>query len=89
MQILPLRVRPVPLIQQLNAQADDWRSAELARARKAIAKGDDLDAVLDALSRGLTQKMLHGAMAELHANDTEARERARGAIEQFFLRSSR
>ena len=29
------------------------------------------------------------AMAELHANDTEARERARGAIEQFFLRSGR
>jgi glutamyl-tRNA reductase len=41
------------------------------------------------MARGLTQKMLHGAMAELHANDTEARERARGAIEQFFLRSSR
>ena len=79
----------VPLIQQLNAQADDWRSAELARARKAIAKGDDLDAVLDALSRGLTQKMLHGAMAELHAGDADARERARHAIEHFFLRGNR
>ena len=79
----------VPLIQQLNAQADDWRSAELARARKAIAKGDDVDAVLDALSRGLTQKMLHGAMAELHAGDTDARERARHAIEHFFLRGNR
>ena len=79
----------VPLIQQLNAQADDWRSAELARARKSLAKGDDVDAVLDALSRGLTQKMLHGAMAELHAGDAEARERARHAIEHFFLRGNR
>jgi glutamyl-tRNA reductase len=79
----------VPLIQQLNAQADDWRSAELARARKAIAKGDDVDAVLDALSRGLTQKMLHGAMAELHTGDAESRERARHAIEHFFLRGNR
>jgi len=79
----------VPLIQQLNAQAEDWRSVELARARKAIAKGDDVDTVLDALSRGLTQKMLHGAMAELHAGDTEARERARHAIEHFFLRGNR
>jgi len=79
----------VPLIQQLNAQADDWRSAELARARKAIAKGDDVDGVLEALSRGLTQKMLHGAMAELHAGDSASRERARHAIEHFFLRSNR
>ena len=79
----------VPLIQQLNAQAEDWRNAELARARKALAKGDDLEAVLDSLSRGLTQKMLHGAMAELHAGDAQARERARMAIEHFFLRGNR
>ena len=79
----------VPLIQQLNAQAEDWRSTELARARKAIAKGDDVDVVLEALSRGLTQKMLHGAMAELHAGDAESRERARHAIEHFFLRGNR
>jgi glutamyl-tRNA reductase len=79
----------VPLIQQLNAQSEDWRSAELARARKAIAKGDDVDVVLESLSRGLTQKMLHGAMAELHAGDAESRERARHAIEHFFLRGNR
>lgn len=76
----------VPLIQQLNAQAEDWRSAELARARKSLAKGDDVDAVLETLSRALTQKMLHGAMAELHAGDAESREQARHAIEHFFLR---
>ncbi len=77
----------VPLIQQLNAQTDEWRDAELARARKLLAKGDDVEAVLEALSRGLTQKMLHGAMTELHAGDVESREHARQAIERFFLRS--
>jgi glutamyl-tRNA reductase len=76
----------VPLIQQLNAQADAWRATELARARKALAKGDNVDAVLEALSRGLTQKMLHGAMAELHAGDAQTRERASSAIQHFFLR---
>jgi glutamyl-tRNA reductase len=76
----------VPLIQQLNAQTEDWRHAELARARKLLAKGDDVEAVLEALSRGLTQKMLHGAMAELHAGDLASREQARHAIERFFLR---
>jgi glutamyl-tRNA reductase len=79
----------VPLIQQLNTQADEWRQAELARARKLLAKGEDVDAVLETLSRGLTQKMLHGAMAELHAGDITAREDARRAIEHFFLRGNR
>ena len=79
----------VPLIQQLNAQAEAWRNNELARARKMLAKGDDVDAVLEALSKGLTQKMLHGALAELHAGDAAARERASTAITHFFLRNSR
>lgn len=79
----------VPLIQQLNSQADEWRTAELARARKLLARGEDVDAVLEALSRGLTQKMLHGAMAELRAGDAEARQRASQAIEHFFLRKER
>ena len=79
----------VPLIQQLTAQADQWRAAELARARKALAKGEDVEAVLEALSRGLTQKMLHGAMAELRGGDAAARERAGHAVHHFFLRKER
>lgn len=76
----------VPLIQQLNAKADSWRAIEIARARKRLAKGEDLDAVLEALSRGLTQKMLHGAMAELKASDAEHRDGAADAISRIFLR---
>jgi glutamyl-tRNA reductase len=79
----------VPLIQQLNAQADEWRAAELGRARKLLAKGEPVEAVLEALSRGLTQKMLHGAMAELHAGDATAREHTAQAISRLFLRKER
>lgn len=79
----------VPLIQQLHRQTDEWRAAEIARARKLLARGEDVDAVLDALSRGLTQKMLHGAMAELRGGDTESRLRAAQAVEHFFLRKER
>ncbi len=79
----------VPLIQQLKAQADAWRAGELARARKALAKGEDVDTVLEALSKGLTQKMLHGAFAELHGADASSRQRASHAIEHFFLRKER
>ena len=79
----------VPVIRQLHAQADEWRLAEIARARKLLARGEDVDTVLEALSRGLTQKLLHGAMAELHAGDAESRERATSAIRHFFLRKGR
>ena len=79
----------VPLIQQLNAQADEWRSLEIIRARKLLAKGENVDAVLEALSRGLTQKMLHGAMAELRSGDAQARTQASTAVQHFFLRKER
>jgi glutamyl-tRNA reductase len=78
----------VPLIQALNRQADDWRSTELARARKLLARGESIDQVLDALSRGLTQKMLHGAMAELHSTDGTQREQLAQTVSRLFLRQT-
>ncbi len=79
----------VPLIQQLNAQADAWRHAEIQRAQKMLARGEPVEQVLEALTRGLSQKMLHGAMAELRSGDAASREQARTAVEHFFLRDSR
>ena len=78
----------VPLIQALQAQTDDWRAAEIARARKLLAKGADIDSVLDALSRGLTQKMLHGTLAELHASDGDARRQMAATVSRLFLRQT-
>jgi glutamyl-tRNA reductase len=78
----------VPLIQALTRQADDWRAAELVRARKLLAKGHDLDTVLEALSRGLTQKMLHGAMAELHSSEGEQRHQTADMVSRLFLRQA-
>ena len=76
----------VPLIQALNRQADDWRTAELARARKLLAKGEDVEAVLEALSRGIAHKMLHGTLAELHAADGEQRDELAETVSRRFLR---
>jgi glutamyl-tRNA reductase len=76
----------VPLIQALNRQADAWREAELVRARKLLARGGDAQQVLDTLARGLTQKMLHGAYAELNAADPAQRELVADAVTRLFLR---
>ena len=78
----------VPLIQALHTQADDWRATEIARARKLLARGENVDAVLEALSRGLTQKMLHGTLTELHAADGEQRAELAQTVSRLFLRQS-
>jgi glutamyl-tRNA reductase len=70
----------VPLIQDLQEAGESMRLAELERARKMLAKGDDIDAVLEALSRGLTAKFLHGPRQALH--QAQGDERAR--LAQLF-----
>ncbi len=75
----------VPLIQALQTQAEAWRAAELQRARKLLAKGDDIDAVLEALSRGLTQKMLHGPMAGLQGAQGDDRTALTTTLSRLFL----
>ncbi len=78
----------VPLIQALNRQADDWGTLELARARKQLARGEPVEQVMEALARGLTHKMLHGTLAELHAAEGDERQRLAETVSRLFLRSS-
>ncbi len=76
----------VPLIQALQTQAETWRSAELLRARRLLARGEDIDAVLEAFSHGLTQKMLHGPMAGLRATEGDERVALTDTLSRLFLR---
>ena len=78
----------VPLIQALQSQADDWRAVEMARARRLLARGEPVEAVLETLARGLTQKMLHGTLAELNATDAPQRVRLAQTVSRLFLRQS-
>jgi glutamyl-tRNA reductase len=50
----------VPLIRALRDEADAARRAELERALKALARGEDPASVVEALSRTLTNKLIHG-----------------------------
>jgi glutamyl-tRNA reductase len=77
----------VPLIQQLHSKADAWREAELTKAKKLLAKGEDLEQVLETLSRGLVKKMMHGTMSELHAATSHDLQHMQATIEKLFLRS--
>lgn len=74
------------LVQQLQRTVHDWRDAELRKAVRALERGEDADAVLQAFSRGLTGKFLHGVYRSLHAEDAAQRQEAKMLIERFFLR---
>ncbi|RZL36413.1 MAG: glutamyl-tRNA reductase [Rubrivivax sp.] len=76
----------VPLIQALQRQTEDWRQTELAKARRALAKGQDVDAVMETLSAALTRKMLHGALSELHGSAGPAHAQWMDSVQRLFLR---
>jgi glutamyl-tRNA reductase len=63
----------VPLIRTLRTRADELRREELERAQRMLARGDDPAKVLEALSQGLVNKLLHPPTQAL--NDTAGEER--------------
>ncbi len=77
----------VPLIRALNQQADAWQVAELQRARRQLARGGSIDAVLQALAHGLTAKLMHGAMSELRCADEQHRDAMSASVSRLFLRT--
>ena len=57
----------MPTIAALSSHHDALRSAELERAQRMLASGTPPADVLDALARGLTNKLLHPSLAALNA----------------------
>ncbi|HAT29969.1 MAG TPA: glutamyl-tRNA reductase, partial [Janthinobacterium sp.] len=74
----------VPVIQDLHETSEAMRLMEVERARKMLAKGADIDAVLEALSKGLTAKFLHGPQQALHRAQGEERARLASLLPQLF-----
>lgn len=74
----------VPLIQDLHETSENLRLAELERARRLLARGEDIDTVLEALSKGLTAKFLHGPQQALHEAQGDERARLATLLPQLF-----
>ncbi|MCC2955011.1 glutamyl-tRNA reductase [Massilia sp. IC2-477] len=74
----------VPVIRDLHESSEALRLAELDRARKLLARGDDPEAVLEALSKGLTAKFLHGPQQALHHAQGDERARLASLLPQLF-----
>ncbi|MDP5008730.1 MAG: glutamyl-tRNA reductase [Glaciimonas sp.] len=74
----------VPVIQDLQESGELLRTLELERARKMLAKGEDIEIVLEALSKGLTAKFLHGSQQALHNAHGDERARLVALLPQLF-----
>ncbi|AKU23154.1 glutamyl-tRNA reductase [Massilia sp. MB5] len=74
----------VPVIQGLQESGEAIRQLELERARKMLAKGEDVEAVLEALSKGLTAKFMHGPQQALHRAQGDERAQLAALLPQLF-----
>jgi glutamyl-tRNA reductase len=76
----------VPLIQALHQQAELWQRAEVQRASRLLARGEDVDAVLQALANGLAHKMMHGTLRALHEAEGPQHQAMSQAAARLWLR---
>jgi glutamyl-tRNA reductase len=74
----------VPLIRQLRAQAEESRRHEVERALKLLQRGDDPRQVLEALSHGLANKLMHAPTQALNDASPEERRTLGEALAQLF-----
>ena len=74
----------VPVIQELHENGEALRVIELERARRMLARGDDIELVLEALSKGLTAKFLHGSQEALHKTHGDERAQIVALLPQLF-----
>jgi glutamyl-tRNA reductase len=73
-----------PAIVELRRRADQYREAELAKARSRLSRGEDAAAVLEGLARGLANKFLHHPSQALSRAPEGEREQLARAIEILY-----
>jgi glutamyl-tRNA reductase len=74
----------VPLIRALRENAEAARRHEVERALKALERGEDPASVLEALSQGLTNKLMHGPTQALSESAGEERRMLAEALARLF-----
>ncbi len=79
----------VPTIRQLRDHAEHYRQLELERARRALARGEDPARVMDMLSTGLMNKILHHPVQTLNQSRGETRRHLADALRSLFLQNNK
>ncbi len=74
----------VPLIRALRDQAEAARRHEVERALRMLHRGEDPAEVLEALSRGLTNKLMHSPTQALNEASSEERRALSDTLVRLF-----
>jgi glutamyl-tRNA reductase len=74
----------VPLIRALRDQAEEARRHELERALRLLQRGDDPKQVLEALSQGLANKLMHAPTQALNEAGDEERSQLAETVARLF-----
>ena len=74
----------VPLIRALRDQAEAARRQEVERALKLLQRGEDPASVLETLSQGLTNKLMHGPTQALGESAGEEARLLAEALRRLF-----
>jgi glutamyl-tRNA reductase len=74
----------VPVIRTLRERGETARRAEVERALRLLARGDDPGAVVEALSHALTNKLLHAPSSALSAAGADDAHGLREAVTRIW-----
>ncbi len=74
----------VSTLKSFRGQAEAVRHAELEKARRALEKGGQVDNVLDALSRGITNKLIHSPTVKMKQASAQGREELMELIRELY-----
>jgi len=74
----------VSTLKAFRQRADGVRMQELERALKALEKGDQPEAVLEQLSRGITNKLIHPPTVQMKKASAEGREELLDLTRELF-----
>ena len=74
----------VPIIKNLQAGAQSVQQHELERAKRALAKGESPELVMEQLAHALTQKYLHGTLSAIHQSEEAERQQLIGWLPRLF-----
>lgn len=64
----------VSTLKDFRSKADEIRKLEIEKAQRSLEKGDQPDQVLEALARGITNKLIHAPTVKLKQASSEGRD---------------
>lgn len=78
----------VSTLRQFRDTAEQWRDLELEKALRALRRGNDPEAVLRMMARGLTNKLLHAPTVQVRKASAEGRSEATDWLRELFMLDS-